>query len=373
MKTTIGVSALCAAILFPESAAASALDDYREACTAPYYAYLAASAPTFDVDEEIKVSDAAHAVAGNACAAFVAHLSTLTSPTAEQRFALFKALRWLGQDDSPDGESECIQVREFAVELPRSPEVLYHLGLCADGEEETIALWREAVALDPEHFNALSALTEYIEYSGSHFGIDAQTLARYHESLYQVAPDRTYKFRAAGCILRLADAAEDTRAASVIRERVRRDLVLDALGPVPSDRLSSLRWTCDRSLFAFDLEDECLTAVEELTEFAARQGNPIPSRLLRLVPPIVGSLARLRDDSTGPWDTASKAVAIMRLKAALDAHPVPLRSSEHHRAYAEAFLDGEARIRSLRRALDLDHANLGAHDAKKVDDPAEMP
>ncbi len=287
------------------------------------------------------------------CSALVERLSALASPEPEEHLALFKARSWLG--DYSNG-AYCDGARAIAEYSPDHPEVLLDLARCTDGAgraERTVTLLVRALEIDPEHVDALAFLTRLVWYLDDDFGVEAATLARHRRTFYEVAERDDGKIDAAVYIHAAAVDVGDRKAAVAIRDRVRRDLGFDALDYGPEHWADSLQRRCGERLFELDLEDLCLSAIGTLVADAAAVGEAIPDDVLGHI-----------DDALklfhSTWRTGPKTDAAARLKAVLDAHPEPWRSSEHYRVYARTAPVWADRISSLRRAVDLDFGNLRA-------------
>lgn len=296
------------------------------------------------------------------CSALVERLSALASPVPAERFALFKARVWLG--DASQG-TYCDAVRALDGYLPDHPEVLFNSALCTDPRrpKRKTELVARALEADPEYTEALEYLARRVWLNKNNaLGVDAATLARHRRTLYEVAEGDSGRIDAAMYIHAAAVDDGDPNAAAAIREKLRRDLALDALDYGPEHRAESLQRTCgDERLFHLDLEGLCLDALVFLARAAADAGEPIPGDVLGRMGDVLDGLRGphvkgIRDRS---WKTGPKPDAVARLKAVLDAHPEPLRSSEHYRAYART-ADWAGRVGALRRAVAVDSGNSAA-------------
>ncbi|MCY3841474.1 MAG: hypothetical protein OXH09_23000, partial [Gammaproteobacteria bacterium] len=280
-----------------------------------------------------------------------------------------KARVWLGDLTNAPYRTYCDGVRAIIEYLPDHPDVLVDAVACFDLKqrrypEQAASLLARALEVDPGHRGALEMLARKVWIKGDDLGVDAATLDRHRRTLYEIAEDDNGKIAAAGYIHAAAVGRSDPNAAAAIREKVRRDLAFDTLDYDTEHRADSLQRTCgDDRLYDLDLEALCLDALVSLARSAADAGDAIPDNVLdrigdvldRLrVPHAVGGF-RYRS-----WRTGPKTGAVARLKAVLDAHPEPLRSSEHYRAHARTAADWAARIGALRRAVDLDSGNFAA-------------
>ena len=346
----------CCLVAGGHPAEAGALEDYVRACEAP------------------GVTDRESAVA---CTAFAKRLSDLTSPAPEERLALFRARAWLGHYSGSTVE-RCDDFRAVAEDLLHRPDVLFGLAVCSywplpsgpDGrhraDENLVSLLREALALDPGHVAALDLLIHRVRARGYGYGVDAADLAGYAATLYGL----TGGLGAAEAAFEAFLDAGDPDGAESIRERVRRDLGLDALDYGPQRREDSLALACSEGLFGLGLEDACLSAVEMLAA-AADSGETIPRDVLGHARNAVERLrrqARLADVRKDDpemsrrydheaWADGGRSRQAERLRAVLGTHPEPLKSSEHYLAYAATAPSWGKHIDALRRAVELDRGN----------------
>ena len=295
-----------------------------------------------------------------ACSALVERLSALTDPAPGERLALFRARSWLAH--YPDSVDYCNEVRALAEDLEDRPDVLYEFAVCSywpmpsgpdgvrRGHENLISGLQATLALAPVHEDALDLLVYKVRALGYGYGVDAAALAGYAATLYET----TGSLEAAVAVYEAALDAGDPETAEAVRGRVRRDLELDALdygaGRV---RQESLTLACSDRLFDLGLEDACFSALEMLAETYADHGEALP---LDVLGHVVATSAMLRFQLA--TDRAQRGKA--RLRAVLDAHPEPFRSSEHYRAYAATASSWGNRIEALRRAVELDGGNLKA-------------
>lgn len=321
------------------------------------------------------------------CSAFVARLAALANPSPEARLALFKARGWIGGIASP--EAYCREVEAIAAELRSRPVVLLDMATCSyyadskqpsgtEGEErqadETAAsLVLEALAIDPEHVDSLEYLIRLVgpeAYSGRYgiAGIDAVVLARHATTLYGL----NGSISAAKVAVDAAVDAGMTAGADEFRVRVLRDLRLAELDYGPARRDESLTLACSDDVFTLGFANYCLSAIETLAKTAADRGEPMGDDVLRhLRFAFIRLKLQARQADTVKNDPrrahrveyeawAGKDGQAARLKAVLDAHPEPLRSSEHYRAYASTAPTWGGRIAALRRAAELGIDNLEA-------------
>ncbi len=297
------------------------------------------------------------------CSALAERLSALRYPAPESRLALFKAKAWLGHY-SDSTEQRCNEFRAVAEgdHFADRPDVLFELALCSlwpmpsgpdgvrRGQENLVAGLQAALVLAPDHEDALDLLVYKVRALGYGYGVDAAALAGYAATLYET----TGSLEAAVAVYEAALDAGDPETAEAVRGRVRRDLELDALdygaGRV---RQESLTLACSDRLFDLGLEDACFSALEMLAETYADHGEALP---LDVLGHVVATSAMLRLQLA--TDRAQRGKA--RLRAVLDAHPEPFRSSEHYRAYAATASSWGNRIEALRRAVELDGGNLKA-------------
>ena len=335
------------------------LTDYVHACEAPYFDFLSTLANPGSEEYRAR-SESGHSTPQGdprsaseaSCSAFIGQLRAVADSSPEGRLALLKARAWVGDYHS---ETFCAEVRVIAEDLPEHPEALYELAQCAGAASVRMPLLQKVLEIEPRHHNALKSMVRF--FSPKHddevdYGMDDETLARHRNALYEVAKLVDYKIEAAGFIYRAAIDAGDRSAGEAIRDRLRRDLDLDALDYGPARRGESLDRVCSRSIFDLDLDEFCLAAVETLAGEAATAGASIPGEVLRHMETAF-ELLRYR-----PW--MANAGAAERVKALLEAHPEPLWTSEHHRVHAMTATVWEDRIASLRRAVDLDYGNLRA-------------
>ena len=325
--------------------------------------------------------------AGEICSAFAARLAALANPSPEARLALFKARGWIGGIALP--EAYCREVEAIAADLRNRPAVLLDTAVCSyytdlkaavrgtEGEErqahETSAsLVLEALAIDPEHVGSLEYLIRLVgpeAYSGRYgiAGIDAVVFARHAMTLYGL----NGSIRAA--ILAVdAALAGMTVEADEFRVRVLRDLRLAELDYGPARRDESLTLACSDDVFTLGFANYCLSAIETLAKTAADRGEPMGDDVLRHLRLAFNSLKlQARQADTVKNDPqrahrieyeawAGKDGLAARLKAVLDTHPEPSRSSEHYRAYASTAPTWGGRIAALRRAVELGTDNLEA-------------
>ena len=164
----------------------------------------------------------------------------------------------------------------------------------------------------------------------------------------------------------------DLAAAEAIRNRLRRDLKLDALDYGAESAPASLALACQPSLYVdLGLEEVCLSGVEKLAGRASAAGLPLPGHLLKVVDHATESLRRSACAASkgaspfvGMWGiypgeclpATTETPGVRRLRAVLEHHGGAW-SSEHHRVLAQGFLGGDQRLRGLRAALRADAGN----------------
>lgn len=268
------------------------------------------------------VEEVVSAAMEKSCVPLIERLASLPSPSPEERLALLKARR--GVVYAPM-EQVCEEVEGVAEALPDHPDALYRLALCADelvpagtSENEvssnTVARLERALKLDPRHHDSLLFLTRFIAHPAQDtYGLSDAALARHRVAYYEVARGVNEKLLAALNIYEATKDGADLESAAnaaAIRERVRTDLGLDdpmlgdervvetlnrlrmdfGLDPLDPDFTADftysgpLQWACSEHVFALDLEDACLSAIETAAEEAAAADRPlndiVPSRSL---------------------------------------------------------------------------------------------
>ena len=234
-------------------------------------------------------------------------------------------------------------------------------------DESLISGLKATLEVAADHERGLDFMVHKVRAIGYGYGVDAAALAEYATTLYGITGD----LGAAEAVHEAALDDGDPVRAEGIRARVRRDLGLDALDYGPQQRGDSLALACSDGLFRLGLEDFCLAALETLAATAADRGEIIPSDVLGHVGDAFGLLRSqalragskqrnerelLGDRLVGVRETKLEA----RLRAVLDAHPEPLRSSEHYRARAAGAQSWGRRIETLRRSAGIDGGNLEA-------------
>ena len=312
------------------------------------------------------------------CAAFAARIAALAEPSPEARLALFVARDRIGGN----GPDRCGTMRRIAEDMvPEHPFPLFFLATCTRHEEggefakrqKAVSLLRRAVAADPEHVLSLFALVSMGEgpaFRGEYPHLTAAEYAGYATAHYRITGD-TWAARLAfdGYL----DAGHTARADS-IRNGVRDDLSLDALDLSPTARGGSLSLACSDDLIWLGLADHCLAAFTALIGTSAAAGEAVPDDVLahlrdafkRLV-----AAARVADGrknnerfarrlSHASWVAGRKAREAAGLRALLESHPPPFKSSEHHRVYAATAPSWGERIEALRSAVELDAGNREA-------------
>ena len=343
----------------PPATGADPLADYVQECEAPYFDRLSTVANPGS-QEYGALSEAGHSdpqadprsASEVSCSAFIERLEAVADPPPEGRLALLKARAWVGDYQE---EAFCGEVRVIAEDLPDHPEALYELAQCAAAASVRVPLLQKVLEIEPTHHNALKSVVRFFSRDRDDkvdYGIDAETLTRHRHALYEVAKLVDYKIESAGFIYQAAIDAGDRKAGEAVRDRLRRDVGLDALDYGPARRGQSLDRVCSLLIFDLDLEELCVAAVETLAGEAATAGASIPGDVLGHME-YAFELLKYR-----PW--MANAGAAERVKALLEAHPAPLWTSEHHRVYAMTATVWGDRIASLRRAVDLDYGNLRA-------------
>ena len=334
------------------TADADPVEEYKQACEAPFFDHLSTIANP-SLEEENALIKAAWSVSDDTCLALVDRLAAVADPVPETRLALHLARDWLGEYGESD-DARCDEVRVIAEELSGHPDVLYELSHCTDTNSERASLLQKVLMTEPRHQHALRSLTGLVSHAGDAYGMDAETLIRHGNTLYEVAMHVDHKVSAAVFIHQTGNDASNHESGEVIRQRLRRDLGLDALDYGLAGRAGSLRRVCSFSMFKLGFEGLCVSAFETLVEESLATGLPIPDDVLR-------QLEQAYEDLRyGPWRMTPKTGAANHLKALLDTHPESLRSSEYHRVHAETAAVWRDRIALLRRAVDLDYGNLRA-------------
>ena len=380
----------------------AAEEAYAQACLAPYRDELAGwQATELDEDAYPRVVLAARAAATDSCSAFVERFERDGQFGAPESPYLRDARDLL----SDTARRECIEARVIS-EVVRSGESLYELALCQSGKEVT-ALLREAVEIDPGHVGALLILTDA--------DLDSQARAEYGESLYPRSDLIAIKEGAAKAIIEWAVRRNDAAAIRAIHERFKRDLLneppldrctwhLDALGleevcleaveSVAADALAAGEALPDRVVslveWHFWETDAAITifghvrSEAEVAEMLAAPGMRAQlavdwanapeylemladdvelTKLLRGTPKLVELLDHdkvladvLRRE---PWAVRKPAQA-ERLRAVLENHPKPLRTSEHYLALAAFPSTWRERIALLQDAVEVGSGHVGA-------------
>ena len=341
----------CGALLADPSA-----DFYRACVDAPYD--YAASAPHLITRAEYNERlEEGQRRADISCAALVARLARLPDPTPEGRLALLRATRWFGGDGD-----FCDTVMPFAEALPdNNADALQIRSTCTAAKDrgESLALLLRSLEADPRHprhGSGLRSLYWKVWHSGAE--VDAETLLRHWNTDYEIfAQSPGEKTSAAALVYATAIEAGDQEAAEEIRVRVRGDLGLDTLEF--KRREATLELVCDRAILELDLEELCTGGVERLAAESAAMGDPLPPDILRPLERVIRLISGFRLISGGGGGPEERD-ALARLQTVLDGYPEHLKSSEHFRVFAEAFLEGAERTGALRRATQLDPGNLAA-------------
>ena len=309
------------------------------------------------------------------CAAFAERIAALTDPSPEARLALFVARDRIGGN----GPDRCGTMRRIAQDMvPEHPFPLFFLATCTRHEEgdelakrqKAVSLLRRAVAADPEHVLSLVTLISIGEgpaFRGEYPYLTAAEYAKYAASHYRITGDTWAARLAFDAYL---DAGDAGRADS-IRNNVRDDLSLDVLDLSPTARGGSLSLACSDDLIWLGLADHCLTAFAALIGASAAAGETVPDDVLAHVQDAFRRLvaaARVADGrkdnerfarrlSHSSWAAGRKARGAAGLRALLESHPPPLKSSEHYRVYAGTAPSWGGRIEALRGAVELDGGN----------------
>ena len=342
------VGLLCALVC--GTPVADPVEEYRRACETPHFDIL--SAMTHPTDATPRYEVEAWDAAEESCEAFIER--TEAEPGAvpdEARLALFLAKKWLG--GYPTKEERCAEIGNIVERLPGNADALFGWYLCINDDDARIALLKEIVEMG--HPGARRRLISLFEHTGDYYGIPPETLARHAEGSYQDARDVTDMYLAAKAIYKIALATDDRAAAEAIQDRLVRDHGLDSLDYTPAHRDESLVRACDGWMFDIDLEERlCVPALEALADDAAAWGEAIPPDVLLHMERAFEHFER------GTWSNGPKPLGAAKLAAILDAHPEPLRSSEHLRVLAKTSADWAERVGGLRRAVEIDPGNLRA-------------
>lgn len=325
---------------------ADPVEEYRRACEAPHFEVL--SVMTHPGDR----TPIDWAAAEKPCKAFIDRLKGEPGASSDEtRLALYLAKIWLG--GYPEKQQRCAEIGKIVERLPRDADALFEWSWCVDDDDDYIALLKRTVEMG--HSEARSSLISSFEYTGNYYGIPPETLARHAEELYEDANYVSEKYKAAQAIYRIALETGDRDAAEAIQKRLIRDHGLDSLDFTPAQRHGSLDRACAVQMFVLDLEgDLCVPALEALADDAAARGEAIPPDVLLHMEDAFERFER------GTWSNGPKPVGAAKLAAILDAHPDPLRSSEHLRVLAKTAAGWDERVGGLRRAVELDPGNLRA-------------
>ena len=383
-----------------ESVAAE--EAYAQACLAPYRNEFAGwRATQLDEDAYWRAVLAARAAAADSCSAFVERFERDGQSGAPESPYLRDARDLL----AGTRRRRCIEARVVS-EVVRNAESLYELALCRSGKEGT-ALLREAVEIDPGHLSSLRFLT--------FADLDSQTRAEYGESLYRRSEDIFDRESAAKAIIEWAVDRGDSAAVQAIRERFKRDLLneppldrctwhlddlgleeicleaiesvaADALvaGEALPDRVVSLAewhfWETDvlMKMYGYVRSEaevaEMLAAPGMRAQLAVDWANAPEyletleddvelAKFLRGDPDFVKRVDHdvFLTDVLGrePWAAHTSARA-ERLKAVLENHPKPLRTSKHYLALAAFPGTWRERIALLRDAVEVESGHVGA-------------
>ena len=325
---------------------ANPVEEYRRACEVPHFEVL--SVMTHPGDR----TPIDWAAAEKPCTAFIERLEA--EPGAlpdETRLALYLAKIWLG--GYPEKEERCAEIGQIVERLPGNADALFEWSRCIDDDDAHIALLKKTVEMG--HPRARSELVSLFEYTGNYYGIPPKTLARHAEGLYEDANDVSERYQAAQAIYKIALDTGDRDAAEAIQNRLIRDHGLDSLDFTSAHWDESLDRACAVQVFVLDLEgDLCVPALEALADDAAAWGEAIPPDVLLHMEDAFERFER------GTWSNGPKRLGAAKLAAILDAHPEPLRSSEHLRVLAKTAAGWAERVGGLRRAVETDPGNLRA-------------
>ena len=289
------------------------------------------------------------------CAALIARLKELPDPTPEERLALFRATRWVGEEGD-----FCTAAMPFARALPDAdPDALQVRSACASDRGESVALLLRSLDADHRHPRHRSGLKQlYWEVWRGGAEVDAKTLLRHWNTDYEISESLGEKTRAAALVYATAVESGNQGAAEDIRARVRRDLRLDSLEF--ERREAILELVCDHAILEFDLEELCTGGMERVTAESAALGDPLPPDILRPLEGAIRLMAGTRLIIIGGGGGPEEREALTRLRTILEGYPEHLKSSEHLRVYAGTLPEGRERIGILRKATNLDPGNLAA-------------
>ena len=339
-----------------------------------------------------------------ACAELVGRLAAADSPSRDERLALLLLRRNSLVGAGVARDEGCAGLEAISADHPEYAEALYYLAIydCAGGGSESVAVLRRAAEIEPDNYRVLKSLLMRVEgfppeadgdgtVSGIEprkVGIDPDALARYREAFYEAGkaytawrkaafgdadgPGWSDLFLPARHIRAAAVREGDPAAAEAIRNRLSRDLKLDALDYGAESAPASLALACQPALYGYlGLEEVCLSGVEKLAGRASAAGLPLPGHLLKVVDHATESLRRsacAASKGASPFvgmlgiypgeclPATTETPGVRRLRAVLEHHGGAW-SSEHHRVLAQGFLGGDQRLRGLRAALRADAGN----------------
>ena len=348
------------------------------------------------------------------CARLADRLATVERPTRAERLALFKARVRLARRAGREADN-CAGLAAIAADHPDYAYALYFLSYCVptvasepDGQS-AVTLLKLAAEIEPDNYLVLARLLFLAEgfppeaagLSGRVSDIDPGSLAAYREAMYEAGNARAVWWQAvlkdaepddpaaedllqatvwegpllAGRYIYAAAAREgDLAAAEALRDRLRRDLELDALDYGLESARASLALACQPSLYVdLGLEDVCLSGVEKLAGRASADGLPLPGYVVKVVDLAADHLRRAACAASKgaslagrlaiyPGEClpeATETAAVRRLRAVLEHHGGAW-SSEHHRVHAQGFLGDDKRLEGLRAALWADAGNARA-------------
>ena len=378
---------------------------FAKSCLAAYRNELAGwQATRLDEEGYRRAVLSARASAADSCSAFVERMEGDGQLSAQESTYLRDARDLLA--DTPRGQ--CIEARVVS-EVVRSAQSLFRLAACHFPNEKSIALLREAVEIAPGHLGSLLLLTN------TNAELDLQARAEYGEALYERSKYSFDKTSAAKAIVEWAVETGDIAAAQAIHERLKRDLLnepplrrcvnhldvlgleevcLEALESVAADALAAGEALPDRLVslvksafwqthWLTDLPSK-VSSEAEVAEMLATPGARAqlaenyansPKHLeimgdqVKLTTMLRGHPDEVKridhdtflTDALGlePWELRRSKQA-RRLKAVLENHPKPLRTSEHYLALAATPSTWRERIALLRGALEVEPGHVGA-------------
>ena len=387
-----------------ESAESRVMEEaFARSCVAPYHESVAGWPPAqLDKEAYWQVVLEARAVAAGSCSAFVELIEKDVEPDGEENPLLRDARDLLAH--TPEGR--CLEAQAI-TEVVRSAQSLYKLALCTPRGEEKVALFREAVEINPRHIGSLLFLSQV--------ALNSQTRAEYGALLHRRTKGLGYRLTAAKAMIEGAVDRGDLSTVVQIHESVRQDL----LDQPPLSR-------CYERREHLGVVDICLEGLEALAADAVSAGEVLPQRVVSLVdnlfweiglsipmptyvrseaevahllatPDVRAQLAgvyerepeirHILEDEVElaewmrgepatvevvdrdallaqwlgwePWGSR-KAAQADRLAAILENHPERLRTSEHYLALANTATTWEDRMESLLRAVEVGEGSVRA-------------